>query len=86
MGVSACGKREARPEIGGGVAMKLGKLLATMRNIKGLTLRELECETGISNALLCQIETGHVKEPSWRKVVKIARALNLKLDELAKCE
>jgi transcriptional regulator with XRE-family HTH domain len=66
--------------------MKLGKLLATMRNVEGLSLRELERRSGISNALLSQIETGHVKEPSWRNVVKIARALNLKLDVLAECD
>lgn len=66
--------------------MKLGELIAVARECKGWTLRELERRTGISNALLSQIETGHVKEPSWRNVVKIAKALNLKLDRLASCE
>jgi HTH-type transcriptional regulator, competence development regulator len=66
--------------------MRLGKLLATMRNVEGLSLRDLERRTGISNALISQIETNHVKEPSWRNVVKIARALNLKLDRLAECD
>jgi transcriptional regulator with XRE-family HTH domain len=46
----------------------------------------LEKRTGISNALLSQIETGHIKEPSWRNVVKIAKALGLRLDRLAGCE
>lgn len=63
--------------------MKLGQVLKMAREIKGVTLRDLEHETGISNALLSQIETGHVKQPGFQNVVKIARALNVKLDTLA---
>lgn len=63
--------------------MKLGQLLKMAREIKGVTLRDLERETGISNALLSQIETGHVRQPGFQNVVKIARALNVKLDTLA---
>lgn len=66
--------------------MRLGELLGVARECKGLTLRQLEKQTGISNALLSQIETGHVREPSWRNVVKIAKALSLKLDRLAECD
>lgn len=66
--------------------VKIGELIAVARECKGLTLRELEKRTGISNALLSQIETGHIKEPSWRNVVKIAKVLSLKLDRLAGCE
>lgn len=63
--------------------MKLGQVLKMAREIKGVTLRDLERETGLSNALLSQIETGHVKQPGFQNVVKIARALNVKLDTLA---
>lgn len=63
--------------------MNLGELLKMAREIKGVTLRDLERETGISNALLSQIETGHVRQPGFQNVVKIARALNVKLDTLA---
>lgn len=63
--------------------MKLGQVLKMAREIKGVSLRDLEAETGISNALLSQIETGHVKQPGFQNVVKIARALNVKLDTLA---
>lgn len=66
--------------------MKIGELICVARECKGWTLRELEKRTGIHNSLLSQIETGHVKEPSWRNVVKIAKALGLKLDRLASCE
>ena len=61
-------------------------MIALARDVKGLSLRQLETATGISNALLSQIETGKVKEPSWRNVVKIAKALDLDLDRLAKCD
>lgn len=66
--------------------MKLHELLSLSRELKGITLRDLEEKTGISNALLSQIETGKVQEPSFRNVVKIARALNLSLKRLADAE
>jgi transcriptional regulator with XRE-family HTH domain len=66
--------------------MKLHALIALSRELKGKTLRQLEKETGLSNAVLSQIETGKVKEPGFRSVVKIARALGLSLDRLADCE
>lgn len=66
--------------------MKIGELIAVARECKGWSLRDMEKQTGISNALLSQIETGHIKSPSWRNVVKIAKALNLKLERLAACD
>lgn len=63
--------------------MKLGQILLMAREISGKTLRDLERETGISNALISQMEPGHIKHPSFVNVVKIARALNVKLDTLA---
>lgn len=66
--------------------MRIGELILVAREINKLSLRDLEKKTGISNTLLSQIETGHIKNPSWRNVVKIAKALNLNLDRLASCE
>jgi transcriptional regulator with XRE-family HTH domain len=66
--------------------MKLGEAIAYAREVKGMTLRQMEKQTGVSNAVISQIETGHVKEPGFWTVVKIAKALGLKLDRLAKCE
>jgi transcriptional regulator with XRE-family HTH domain len=66
--------------------MRLGELIAIARECKRLTLRDLEKRCGVSNALLSQIETGKVKDPGFRNVVKIAKALNLKLNRLAECE
>lgn len=63
--------------------MKVGQVLKMAREIKGMSLRQLERETGISNALLSQIETGAVKRPGFHNVVMIARVLGVKLDTLA---
>lgn len=66
--------------------VKIGELITVARECRGWSLREMEKRTGISHALLSQIETGHIKSPSWRNVVKIAKALNPKLDRLAACD
>ena len=60
-------------------------MLGMAREMKGLSLRGLENKTGIPNALLSQMETGHVKRPSFANVVKVARVLGVKLDRLAEC-
>lgn len=39
-----------------------------MRKAKGLTLRQVEESTGISNAYLSQLETGKIKSPSYDTV------------------
>lgn len=63
--------------------LSLGEYIALARELKGWSLRELEKRTGISNALISQIETGHIKEPGFHKVVRLASALGLGLDRLA---
>ena len=68
------------------IFMKLHEAIAYARECKGITLRDLEKKTGISNALLSQIETGHVKNPSFRTIVKIGEALKISLKRLARTE
>ena len=63
--------------------MLVGELLKLGREIKGITLRDLEKECGISNALLSQIESGHVKNPSFTNVVRICEALNIPIERAA---
>lgn len=65
--------------------MKIGELLSLAREIKGWTLRDLERETGISNALISQIETGHVKDPSFSRVVRLCEALGISPERAAEC-
>ena len=66
--------------------MTLGEAIAYARDVKGWSLRSLQEKSGIHNAVISQIETGHIKDPSFRTIVKLAKALGLKLDRLAKCE
>lgn len=63
--------------------MKLGELIAVARDCKGWTLRDLERESGVSNAQISQIETGKIKDPSFSTVVQILDALGVKLDRAA---
>lgn len=46
----------------------------------GLTLREVEKLTGISNAYLSQLETGKIKKPSHDTVTKLTELYAEKLD------
>lgn len=66
-----------------GFYSSIGEILSLAREVNGVTLRTLEERTGLSNALINQMETGHIRRPSFDNVVKVARALNLKLDLLA---
>ena len=63
--------------------MKLGELIAIGRECKGWTLRDLERETGVSNALISQIETGKVKDPGFSTVVRIVEALGISMERAA---
>ena len=63
--------------------MLLSELLKLGREIKGISLRDLERECGISNAMLSQIESGNVKNPSFTTVVRICEALNISVERAA---
>jgi transcriptional regulator with XRE-family HTH domain len=52
---------------------KLAALLTEARKRSGLTLRNVEARTGVSNAYLSQIETGKIKEPSPLVLHKLAQ-------------
>ena len=63
--------------------MTLGELIAIARECKGWTLRKLEKECGVSNALLSQIELGRVKDPGFSTTVRICDALGIKIERAA---
>lgn len=63
--------------------MRLGELIAVARECKGWTLRELEKASGVSAALISQIETGKVKDPRFTTVVRLVDALGVTLDRAA---
>jgi len=59
-----------------------GDFLKAARKAKGLTLREVEETTGISNAYLSQLESGKVKQPSPINLNKLGRAYDIPYEVL----
>ncbi|PBB75224.1 hypothetical protein CK227_10555 [Mesorhizobium sp. WSM4308] len=76
----------AYPPVLKGETMRLGELIGIAREIKGWTLRDLEKASGVSNALISQIETGKVRDPGFTTVVRLMDALRLSLDRAAQAE
>lgn len=56
---------------------RLGPFLKATRTERGLSLREVEAETGISNAYLSQLETGKIREPSPANLHKLSELYGL---------
>ena len=63
--------------------MKTGELLALCRELKNKSLRDIETETGISNAILSQYETGKIKNISLKNAVILCDYYGLSLERLA---
>lgn len=64
--------------------MRLGELIGIARECKGWTLRELEERSGVSNALISQIETSKIKDPGFSTVIRLVDALGLSWDRVVK--
>lgn len=60
----------------------IAPLLRSARQLCGLTLRQVEKQTGISNAYLCQLENGRTTNPSPHMLSKLARVYGLPHSEL----
>jgi transcriptional regulator with XRE-family HTH domain len=60
----------------------LGTYLRSLRDANGMTLREVEDKTGISNAFLSQIESGKVKRPSPVMLHKLAETYGVPYEAL----
>lgn len=56
--------------------------LKLARQIAGLTQSELAKRAGVDTALICRLEKGRRRRPSYESIVRIARALNLAPDQL----
>jgi len=63
--------------------MKFGELIAVARECKGWTLRDLERASGVSNALISQIETHKVRDPGFSTVVRLIDALGISMERAA---
>jgi len=62
----------------------IGKNLRKIRLQKGLSQEKLARLTNISLNTLTKIESGFTKRPAIQTVVKLARALNINLEDLVK--
>lgn len=61
---------------------KTGELLALCREMKGMSLRQVEKASGLSNAFISQVENGR-SELSFRSAVKLCAVYKITLDRLA---
>jgi transcriptional regulator with XRE-family HTH domain len=64
------------------VMRNLGEHLKTARNRLGLTLREVQRKTGLSNPYLSQLENGRIKRPSPSALHKLSECYRLPYDRL----
>ncbi len=55
-----------------------GELLHALRQRHGVTLEQLEAESGVKQEILSEIETGKTREPTYRTAEAIARAFREK--------
>jgi HTH-type transcriptional regulator, competence development regulator len=60
----------------------LGKYLKRLRDARALSLREVEGQTGVSNAFLSQVESGKVKKPSPAALYKLADFYDVPYEKL----
>lgn len=60
----------------------LGQLLREARQAKGLTLVQLQELTGIEQSSIFYLERGTFAKPDPAKLVKLARALDIEVEEL----
>lgn len=58
------------------------EILRTLRELSGLTLREVQDATGISNAYLSQLECGKIKKPSATFLYKLAKLYSVDFERL----
>lgn len=63
---------------------RLGKKIKQLRLKKGLSQDEFARKADVPYTTLTKIETGVIKKPSVFVVAKIARALEITLDDLIK--
>jgi transcriptional regulator with XRE-family HTH domain len=65
------------------MSVTLPELLTLARELKGWSLRELMDKSGVHHALIFQMETGKICNPSFAKVVALSDALGLPLERCA---
>jgi transcriptional regulator with XRE-family HTH domain len=61
---------------------RIGRVLKTTREAKGLTQLELAKRAKVTNVYLSQLEQGRKKNPSLAVLTRIAKALGVPVTEL----
>ena len=61
---------------------RLGKFLSKARADKGVTLRDLETASGVEYSYIGRLERGEVATPDPTKLVKLARALDIEIEDV----
>lgn len=69
-------KDEKKPE-----TSPLGKALKQTREFCGLTLRQVEEATGVSNAYLSQLENGKINKPSANVLYKLSQIYGVSIEK-----
>lgn len=68
-------------------AQHLGRLVQKARQAKGLTLRDIEDQTGISFAWVYQLERGTYQQPAPERLARLAELLDIdpeRIDRLSR--
>ena len=65
------------------VLPKISANIARLRSEHGLTLRDIQDETGITISYLNSLERGLKANPSLSNLIALSRVFNVSLDELA---
>ena len=60
----------------------IGLYLKSLRDTRNFSLREIERKTGVSNAVLSQIESGQVKRPSPETLLKLSGLYGIPYEDL----
>lgn len=56
---------------------QLGQLIAQQRNQRGLSLRDVEKMTGVTNSTLSRLEAGIIEKPHVPHLIRVAQALEV---------
>ena len=59
-----------------------GHYFKALRESRGLTLREVERQTNVSNAYLSQLESGKIKQPSPNTLYKLSQFYKVSYERL----
>jgi transcriptional regulator with XRE-family HTH domain len=60
----------------------LAQAIARLRQTSGLSMRQLELQTGIDRSILSRIESGEKRQPTPSTLTKLASALGVSQSEL----